>query len=93
MLKQQKQKESKEPKEVVKSPADDLSTDLSKTIEDAFVGPAGFNKAVQELKNNLENNNQEQISVLREQVTKLTELISVTQDSLRISERIANEIG
>ena len=93
IVSQQKQKESKEPKEVVKSPADDLSTDLSKTIEDAFVGPAGFNKAVQELKNNLENNNQEQISVLREQVTKLTELISVTQDSLRISERIANEIG
>lgn len=93
IVSQQKQKESKEPKEVVKSPADDLSTNLSKTIEDAFVGPAGFNKAVQELKNNLENNNQEQISVLREQVTKLTELISVTQDSLRISERIANEIG
>lgn len=90
---QQKQNNTVQPKETEKTSDNELPDVLSKALEDAFTGPSGFNKTVQDLKNNLETGTQEQISVLREQVTKLAELISVTQDNLRISERIANEMN
>ena len=90
---QQKQKEMQSSKPADLEPITELPSAITKAIEEALNGPAGFNQAVNGLKLQLQDGDQEQIMVLKQQVDKLTELISMTQDNLRINERIANEIS
>lgn len=66
---------------------------IVETIQEAFTGQNGFNQMLSNLKGQLETDNNKQIAVLQEQVTKLEDLLSAMQDNVDYSKRIADNIA
>lgn len=66
---------------------------LVETIQEAFAGQNGFNQMLSNLKGQLETDSGQQIAVLKEQVTKLEDLLSAMQDNVDYSKRIADNIA
>lgn len=80
--------------ETAKPAADDTeSTKIVEAIQEAFSGQNGFNQMLSSLKGQLETDNDKQIAVLQEQVSKLEDLLSAMQDNVDYTKRIADNIA
>jgi hypothetical protein len=66
---------------------------VTKALEVASSGNASFNKVVIDLKNQISDDNKQQLHVMQQQIDKMDSMISALQDNVRASENIANVLG
>jgi hypothetical protein len=70
-----------------------LPTLVSDALNTVFEGPNGFASVMNSVKNQLSENNDKQLGVMAEQISKLNDLVTAMQDNVRASENIANVLG
>lgn len=91
---QEKQKiESDKKSDVNRDSNVNLPGALTEAFETVLAGPSGFRQAVELVKEQLVDNNQQQQSMLQAQIDRLNDLVSAMQDNVRASENIANVLG
>ena len=71
----------------------DVASSVASAMESALTGPAGFGKAIGELKNQIAESGQQQTGILQQQIEKLDALVTAMQDSADSNRRIANEMA
>lgn len=74
-------------------PIRELPIAVGQVIEDVFSGPRGFYSALNELKNQLAEDNQNNKQILEQQIEELRNLVTAMRDNVTYSERIANELA
>lgn len=70
-----------------------LPETVGTVLQTLLSGSNGFASVMMDVKNQLASDNREQMSVLQEQVEKMTSIVTVMEDNIRASERIANALG
>jgi hypothetical protein len=70
-----------------------LATTISGAIETAFNGPTELSRIMQTVRDQLSNDNREQLNALQTQLDKLDQLVTAMQNNVYVSERIANELS
>lgn len=71
----------------------EMSTALSTAVSDILTGPSGFISALNTVKVQLADDNDKQLHIMREQISKLDELVRAMQDNIRVNENIANVLS
>jgi hypothetical protein len=74
-------------------PSESLPTMVSEALTSVFAGPNGFASVMASVKTQLSDDTNKQMGAMQEQISKLNDLVSIMQDNVRASERIANELG
>jgi hypothetical protein len=74
-------------------PSESLPTMVSEALTSVFAGPNGFASVMASVKTQLSDDTNKQMGAMQEQISKLNDLVSIMQDNVRASERIANELS
>jgi len=72
---------------------ENLPTAISTAIENTLASSTGLVGSLEQMKKQIADNDQAQLDLMRQHLEKLESLVSSTEDHIRVSERIANEIS
>jgi hypothetical protein len=71
----------------------ELPSALSAALETVLSGPSGLVQTMTQVKNQIADDNKMQMSMMQEQIENLTKLVDATNENVRYSERLANELA
>lgn len=66
---------------------------VTSAIENIVRGPDGFVTVMTDIKNQLSEDNKQQLYAMQEQIEKLKDIVSATQDNVRVNENIVNVLS